>query len=91
VQVKGRLQPVTIYELLGPQPADGNPDWLQLFASGRAAYREGLWQQAAGYFQEVLRRKEDDGPARLYLHRCREFINNPPPPQWHGVFILESK
>jgi adenylate cyclase len=91
VQVKGRMQPVTIFELLGPAPGDGAPDWLKLFASGRAAYREGLWQQAANYFQEVLRRKEDDGPARLFLHRCREFVKNPPPPNWHGVFILERK
>ncbi len=89
VQVKGRVQPVTIFELLGPAPGDGLPQWLRHFASGRAAYREGLWQQAAGYFQEVLRLKEDDGPARLFLHRCREFAKNPPPPNWHGVFILE--
>jgi adenylate cyclase len=91
VQVKGRLQPVTIYELLGPHPPDGIPDWLQLFAAGRAAYRDGLWQAASNYFQEALRRKEDDGPAQLFLRRCQEFIKNPPPPNWQGVFILERK
>jgi len=91
VQVKGRMQPVTIYELLGPQPGDGIPEWLQLFSYGRSAYREGLWQQAANYFQEVLRRKEDDGPARLFLRRCLEFVKNPPPPNWQGVFILDRK
>jgi adenylate cyclase len=91
VLVKGRARPVTVYELLGPRPAAGEPPWVAAFAAGRAAYLERRWDLAAAHFQEVLSRKVDDGPAKLFLQRCRGYLEQPPPSDWQGVFILESK
>jgi adenylate cyclase len=91
VRVKGRVQPVTIYELLGPDAPEGPPPWLGLFEAGRAAYLERRWNEAESRFQGVLSLRPDDPPARLYLERCRAFRQQPPPPDWCGVFILDSK
>jgi adenylate cyclase len=90
VQVKGRYQPVAIYELLGPA-APAPPPWLAAFSAGRAAYLARDWPRAAAHFQEVLSLQPDDPPARIFLERCRHYQEQPPPPDWQGVFVLEEK
>jgi len=90
IQVKGREQPVTIYELLGRQGGD-RPEWLEIFAAGREAYQRQDWQEALGHFQTVLRLKPDDQAAVVFLGRCLNFQQQPPPPDWQGVYVLESK
>jgi adenylate cyclase len=91
VQVKGRGQPVTIYELLGPYPPEGPYPWLDYFAAGLEAYRRREWEEAAQAFNEVLRLKPNDRPTQVFLGRCRFFAVAPPPLDWRGVFVLEAK
>ncbi len=92
VQVKGRGEPVTIYELLGKRsPAEEVPQWLTRFAQGRAAYLARDWPGAAARFREVLRLKKDDRPAQVFLARCLGFQKYPPPTDWDGTHPLESK
>jgi adenylate cyclase len=76
IQVKGRVQPVTIYELLGG-PAEP-PEWLKTFTAGREAYQQGDWSRAASCFLEVLRLKPEDPPAQIFLSRVSQ-IGEPPP------------
>jgi adenylate cyclase len=90
IQVKGRVQLVTIYELLAGAP-DEQPAWLKNFAAGREAYVNRDWDWAEGCFLEVLRLKPEDPPAQIFLTRLRHYREQPPPPDWEGVFILESK
>ncbi len=87
VQVRGRVQPVTIYELLEPR-VEAAPEWLEVFAAGRAAYLGRQWGQAANLFRQVLELKAEDKPAKLYLHRCLEYLHHPPPDDWQGVHAL---
>ena len=91
VRVKGRGQPVAIYELLGPLQEGAIIEWLEIFRAGREAYLRRDWEEAVKNFQAVLRLKPEDGPAQVFLHRCREFQHQPPPPDWQGVHVLESK
>ncbi len=91
VQVKGRGQPVAIYELLGGREEGYRPEWLEIFAAGREAYQRQDWGEALQHFQAVLRLKPDDQPAAVFLERCHKFAQQPPPPDWQGVYILESK
>lgn len=91
IMVKGRMQPVTLYELLGYQPEDGPPPELTLFTQGLEAYRQRDWQQAVERFQEVLRLNPQDGPARLYHERASQFLVTPPPATWPTVHTLEEK
>ncbi len=91
VRVRGRLQPVTIFELVWAAPGEPTPLWLSSFQEGRAAYLERNWQQAALYFEEVIRLKPEDGPATLYLRRCRRYLESPPPHDWQGVSVYGSR
>jgi adenylate cyclase len=91
VQVRGRQQPVTIYELVWAAPGEDVPLWLTSFEEGRAAYLARDWQEAARHFEEVIRLKPQDGPATLYLRRCRRYQEVPPPPDWQGVAVLDGR
>jgi adenylate cyclase len=91
VQVRGRKQPVTIFELVWTAPGEEAPLWLSSFEEGRAAYLARDWQKATAYFEEVIRLKPEDGPATLYLRRCRRYLEAPPPPDWQGVSVLNGR
>ncbi|MCX7973125.1 MAG: adenylate/guanylate cyclase domain-containing protein [Candidatus Aminicenantes bacterium] len=89
VQVVGKSQPVTIYELLGFQE-DFPPEKLlelQIFIQAWQAYSNRNFKEAHRLFSSL----PEDNLIRLYLKRCQEFINSPPPANWDGVFILKEK
>jgi adenylate cyclase len=90
VRVRGRVQPVTIFELVWAAPGEPTPLWLTSFQKGREAYLERDWPQATLSFEEVIRLKPADGPAALYLRRCRRHLSAPPPPDWEGVSVLDG-
>ena len=92
IRVKGREEPVRMYEVLGA--ASEREQWQPLiadFEAGLAAYRERRWQDATESFEKVLAAKPHDGPATLYLERCARFAVDPPPPTWTGVTVMETK
>jgi len=92
LQVKGKEEPVVIYELLGKM--DILPkvqDLLELFQRGLEAYRARKWSEALAYFEKVLQLYPRDAPSVLYIKRCQEYILNPPPPDWDGIFKLDFK
>ena len=91
VQVRGRKKPVTIFELVWAAPGEEAPLWLSSFEEGRSAYLSRDWHRAASHFEEVIRLKPEDGPATLYLRRCRRYLEAPPPPDWEGVSVLEGR
>jgi len=91
VAVKGRSQPVRIFELL-PGGDQGSQTFLiGEFAAGLDAYRRRDWDGAVARFEAVLERYPQDGPSRLYVERCRECAASPPPPDWQGVTVMRSK
>ncbi len=91
VQVKGRLQPVAIYELLGHREDRPRFPWLASFAAALAAYRQGQWEQADRLFQEVLAQHPGDPPSLCLLHRLQNYRQQPPSPNWQGVYKLDIK
>ena len=98
IRVKGKLQPVTIYELIGQRGETGLYGSMQevqprldLYARGRELYCERRWEEAQQIFQTVLDRWPDDGPARTYWKRCQEYLFDAPPSGWDGVFTMTHK
>jgi adenylate cyclase len=96
IRVKGKLQPVTLYELVAARgtPEGDAPDLeehLEFFAQGRACYRERRWQDAQIVFEKLLERWPGDGPARMYLNRCREYLVAGPEENWDGVYVMTHK
>jgi adenylate cyclase len=92
VRVKGKFQPVRIYEILGL--ASEQEKWgglIERFAVGLAAYRERRWQEARGIFAAIAVEYHGDGPSKLYMERCEVMIAAPPGPDWEGVTVMETK
>jgi adenylate cyclase len=96
IRVKGKLQPVTLYELVAARgtPEGDAPDLeehLEFFSQGRACYRERRWQDAQFVFEKLLERWAEDGPARMYLERCKEYLVAGPEENWDGVYVMTHK
>ena len=90
VRVVGRSGPVRIFEPLGLVGSIGE----ERLAHTRS-YAEGLGYWRARDFALACRSFERleafDPPARIFAHRCRELIAQPPPPDWDHIHALESK
>jgi adenylate cyclase len=92
IRVKGKLQPVTIYEILGPRANEnGGEELVALFASAREAYKRRDWRAARSAWVTMLQRWPDDGPSRVFLARCEEYIAEEPPAAWDGVYAMKHK
>jgi adenylate cyclase len=93
IRVKGKLQPVVIYELV-TAAADLSADTqarLDRFQQARALFRQRRWLDAQSAFQSILDQWPDDGPARTYWKRCQEYLFDEPPSGWDGVFTMTHK
>jgi adenylate cyclase len=92
IKVKGKNQPVNIYELL--DVAAESPKYetlLRQFDHAMAAYREQDWQEAADRFAQILTIYPDDGPTQAFLERAEEFIEEAPQADWDGVYVMKTK
>jgi adenylate cyclase len=94
VVVKGKTQPVAIYEILDYHTGETYPhliDALGYFRDGLAKYRQGKWNDASKQFSEVVGMNPADKAATLYVERCRHLARHPPGDDWNGVWVMESK
>ncbi len=98
VRVKGKHQPVNIYELLGRRPAPGAmppPEMrklVEVFEAGLKSYRTQKWDDAELAFRECLKmRNGNDPPSAIYLERVAHFRAEAPPDGWDGVFEFKTK
>lgn len=94
VVVKGKSEPVAIYEILAYHTADSFPglgEVLDLFKDGLAAYRNRKWENALKLFNGCLAINPEDRPSRLYVERSRRLLEAPPPDDWNGVWVMDSK
>ena len=61
------------------------------YQKGLRLYRQRQWREAPSYFEQVLASCPNDTPSRLYINRCRYYLDEPPAEDWDGVWILEKK
>ena len=89
VRVKGRTQPLSVYELIGTSdvflPLE-REEMLSLYQMGLSAYRERRGDEATRLFERCLRRSPNDGPSLLMQERCRMYREKPPAEDWGGTF-----
>ncbi len=93
VRVKGKRQPVRIYELRGLHsiPSIEKELIIDAYHHGLQLFRQRRWSRALKEFRRVLRYFPSDGPSRVYTLRCLDFIENPPNEDWDGVFEFAFK
>jgi adenylate cyclase len=93
VAVKGRAEPVQVWELVG-RAGDVPPERREILARyehGVALYRSRRWGEATALFDELVAAAPDDGPIALYRRRARELLEEPPASDWDGVWVARTK
>ncbi|GAB7028203.1 CHASE2 domain-containing protein [Geotalea toluenoxydans] len=93
IEVKGKSQPIRIYELL--VAVDRSELEVKAFAEAYGeAYRMftgGNWQEAADLFASFLKTYPGDGPAAYYLKWCADLQANPPlTNDWNVIKMTEK-
>ena len=93
VRVKGKKKPVKIYELRGMYnvPSIEKELIIDSYSYGLELFKMRNWYQALRQFRKVLKYFPSDGPARIYIKRCLDFIEEPPGDNWDGVFEFSTK
>ncbi len=93
IRVKGKVEPTRVYELcgLGGDVALLPAGQSDRFDAGLLAYRKQDWPAATTAFQACLADGKDDPPSRVYLTRVAHLSDAPPPPDWDGVWVFETK
>jgi hemerythrin len=77
IRVKGRYQPISIYEVYDNDPIhlrEGKLASQPLFEQALAYYHLKDIPRAAGLLKQCLKRTPDDAPALIYLERCNEYL-----------------
>ena len=88
VAVKGKKRKVAIYEPLFERAgSEVRPEWVDQYEQGLSLYMTRDFAGALRLFEALA----DDPPSRVLAGRCREFSANPPPGDWAGVFVSETK
>ncbi len=92
VRVKGKFEPVAIYEPLGPEDELDEPtrEASARFAEILDRYRAQDWD-AAERLLRLAAAQQDELLYNVYLDRIERFRKDPPPPNWDGVFEHLSK
>lgn len=93
IAVKGKEEPIRIFELLGEKVniAENLKRIKFLFEEGLISYRKRDFEGALRQFEKVLEISPDDQPGNVFFERCRDLIENVPPTDWDGVFRLKEK
>ena len=94
IQVKGKTEPVKVWELLGTSDmpmSDNQKQSLEIYHEGLRLYRERNWQEAIAYFQQAKQLDPTCHVAEIYEERANLYQLNPPTAEWNGVFVMTTK
>jgi len=81
IRVKGKNKPVRVHELVSNDVED------ETFAKALKAYRQQDWDTA----EDAFNKSPDDIAAQVYLQRISQLRSTPPPSDWDGVWVFETK
>ncbi|MBD2357556.1 GAF domain-containing protein [Tolypothrix sp. FACHB-123] len=96
IRVKGRNEPVAIYELISlrSDPISSKKlEVIERYQKGREYYLNRQFHQAQTEFSQALAVDSNDKAAILYLRRCQHWIQSPPSDaDWdEGVWTFKEK
>ena len=94
VVVKGKSEPVPIYEILDYHTEETFPNLMEAvnaFKGGLAYYRACHWDKAIDAFAEASFLNKEDHLPRIYVERCLQYKSEPPPENWNGEWIMKTK
>lgn len=92
IRVKGKRQPVAIYELVAEAGRidERKREVFKRFAEGLQLYRDQRWSDAARTFDAALDIDAEDGPSKVIAARCAYYRTHAPE-AWDGVHVMQLK
>ena len=92
VRVKGKREPIAIFEPIGPAESldAAQKASLAAFSDVVTAYREQKWDAAQSSLIK-LKGEQDTTLYNVYLDRIGRFRKEPPASDWDGVFEHQTK
>ena len=92
LRVKGKLQPIAVFELMDEGKAAGDlAERVKLYEQALGLYRRQQWEQAAAILDDLHRRFPDDHPAAALRKRIDLLRDDPPGSDWDGVYVAKDK
>lgn len=93
VAVKGKTEPMRIYEVLGfaSNVSDADKQFAGTYEEALDAYFERNFEKARKLCRNLIKQKPGDASTKQLLERAEAFIKTPPPANWNGVWVLKSK
>lgn len=85
VKVKGKKEPVTIYEVVGKSAAKERLSAIKAYERGLRHYYKGEWEAAIAIFWTL-----EDKASALLRSRCEEFLKESPA-HWDGAYEMTHK
>lgn len=89
VQVKGRTQPVELYEIIDPTSGEEREIVFHDYQTAFASYQAGQFAAAAEAFRKLAAASADP-PSQLLAERARQ-LQQQPPANWNGIWKLDRK
>jgi adenylate cyclase len=90
VAVKGRHGGIRIHTVR-KDPSEKEDRAFRRHNESMEMYYARSFKDAAKGFREVKKLMKDDFLADLFIERCERMAADPPPPDWDGVEIMETK
>ncbi len=93
VVVKGKTEPVGIYEVLDYHTDATFPNLMEAvnyFNEGRKNYSSGKWDKATKNFKRALQLNPNDRLSGTYVERCA-LLKKDAPKDWDGIWKMTSK
>ncbi|NBO37264.1 adenylate/guanylate cyclase domain-containing protein [bacterium] len=93
IKVKGKNEHVTIFEVMRftSETHELALKIKTLFEDGLACYRASDFTNAQMKMVQILQIAPQDGPAGVFAERCEYFLQNAPPMNWDGIWVMKSK
>lgn len=91
--VKGKLIPITVYELMAKKGELSDEQALirAHFTKGIELYWNRQWDEAIKYFKQAIAVTGEDPPSKVFISRCEIYKVNPPGDNWQGEFVMTTK
>lgn len=92
VVVKGKTEPLPIYELVALKGdiTSLDAEFLHLFSDAVHYYVKKDWARAKMRFVKLLHFKPKDHACEIFIQRCDEYEKNPPPEDWAGEYYFHK-
>jgi adenylate cyclase len=87
LNVVGRSQPVVVYEPMFDEEYARKQEILETFYEGLSHFYHGDFKPSLKAFASI---QKVDPVAAAYAVKCRALIDDPPP-DWQGVWVMETK